>query len=568
MGSSGNVAGYKVFSFDTGVRNPQRNMAFLQLLKEFEGEEMNAGNRYKYYKLLIKEGVYKVSKISKKIQDKYQKGETLTDCEIDELIRNNPQKTGDANRAFIDIRGLKDQGFITLEGPRMKQKVSITPLGHKILENENIELIYTKAMIGLHANNPSRISMFNKSRPFLNTLFVLKEIDKIYKDSSEYKEKGILYHEFGFFVLSMKDCNYKKAVENIVNYRNLFGKKINIPYLCDFLTKEGITPESLNNAVKEYPDEVFRKFQMTGLIAKAGFSKFKYVRFDYYNREKIELILKEYENYEFIDFENTDDYVNYLTNIVIPWEKEEINKISIIKDKEKQLGIEVDKSLNLDSQIEFLDNIHNNSLFKEKVENFDMNVILNELLILSDGTKSSNKFEGIPDPLRLEWLIALLFAKKYGYQYVKPNLILNSDGEPISYAPGGRPDTEFNTNDITCLLESTMIRSTKQMENSETTSVSDHLRDYKSTKAKYAILIAPKINERISDYYAYRCSRNLMKDKNNALLPLTIEMMINIVLNSENTINLKKEIDVYVEKLIDDFEQYTISINEYKFEKE
>ena len=38
--------------------------------------------------------------------------------------------------------------------------------------NDNIENVYSKAMIGLHANNPQRITIFNESRPFLNLLFV------------------------------------------------------------------------------------------------------------------------------------------------------------------------------------------------------------------------------------------------------------------------------------------------------------------------------------------------------------------------------------------------------------
>lgn len=31
--------------------------------------------------------------------------------------------------------------------------------------------IYTKALIGMHANNPCRTSLLNESIPFLNTIF-------------------------------------------------------------------------------------------------------------------------------------------------------------------------------------------------------------------------------------------------------------------------------------------------------------------------------------------------------------------------------------------------------------
>ena len=45
-----------------------------------------------------------------------------------------------------------------------------------LIEGKNVETVYSKAMIGLHANNPQRPAMFNNSRPFLNTLFVIKEL--------------------------------------------------------------------------------------------------------------------------------------------------------------------------------------------------------------------------------------------------------------------------------------------------------------------------------------------------------------------------------------------------------
>ena len=73
-------------------------------------------------------------------------------------------------------------------------------------------------MIGLHANNPTRTSMLNESRPFLNTLFVIAKLKKYY-DSQNKEFKGILKDEFKSFVLGMKDCDYKKCANEIIEFR-------------------------------------------------------------------------------------------------------------------------------------------------------------------------------------------------------------------------------------------------------------------------------------------------------------------------------------------------------------
>ena len=108
--------------------------------------------------------------------------------------------------------------------------MNITPLGNKIIEGYSSEDIYTKAMIGLHANNPQRVAIYNKSRPFLNTLFVIEELNKYYNNN-----KGIMWHEFATFVLSMKDCNYKDIANKIIEYRKENQNKINRVFIENYL---------------------------------------------------------------------------------------------------------------------------------------------------------------------------------------------------------------------------------------------------------------------------------------------------------------------------------------------
>ena len=119
-------------------------------------------------------------------------------------------------------------------------------------------------MIGLHAKNPARSSMLNESVPFLNTLFVINEVNKEWRNMG-HEPKGILRHEFGAFVLSMKDCDYKRAANDIIEYRKRNRYKINEKDIINHLNKNDILELKMNSVIADYPDDVFCKFEMTGL---------------------------------------------------------------------------------------------------------------------------------------------------------------------------------------------------------------------------------------------------------------------------------------------------------------
>ena len=223
---------------------------------------------------------------------------------------------------------------------------------------------------------------------------------------------------------------------------------------------------------------------MTGLIDRCGFGKNLYIRFNEFNIEKVKSIIKKYEGYSFQSFLSTEDYVKYLENIVLPWEKSDVIKEEIIKNKEDKLGIKLDDNLSLDNKIEKLDEINYKQIFDMTVNRMDLNSIIAELVNLSRSKKSS--LDTIPPSIRLEWLVSLLMAKMYGSKYVKPNLHLDNNGFPRSCASGGKADIEFVTEKYYFLLEVTMIRDYKQQLNSETTSISDHL-NHLSTDLKKSI---------------------------------------------------------------------------------
>ena len=527
MGTSGNNPGYKVFSISTTIRNPRRNTEFLEVLKNFDNEDLTNEVKDNIYYELIKHGIYKFNKLDSIIKEKYKNGVVLSDEEIKRIIDDNPQKTGDEGRVMTQIRALKDTGLVSLGGNRAMQHLKITKLGKALIDGYDSENVYTKAMVGLHANNPQRTTIYNKSRPFLNTLFVINEINQHYESN-----KGILWHEFAAFILPMKDCDYEKTAKDIIDYREKFGHKINQSWLENYMFNiVGVNRIQFRSILKDYADDVFRKFDMTGLLVSSGFRENTYIRFNEYNDTKVKSILKEYAGYKFQSFSSDDEYYDYLYEINLPWEESEEVKKEIIISKQKILGVTVNSEESLDQQLSDLDSIHNKRIFDSSVEEFEFNLLKNELLLLSRNRGDESEFKDVPEPVRLEWLVALITAKRFGSKYIKPNLSLDEKGIPKSFATGGMADIEFISEKLYCLIEVTLQQDYKQQLNSETTSISDHLKQLDTDKEKCSLLIAPRIHDRVAEFFVFVTMFDQLM-----ITAMTIEYYVDMV-NEDATID-------------------------------
>ena len=502
---------------------------------------------------LIRYGVYRVNNLENSIKQKYKKNELLTDDEILEILKNNPQRTGNKGRLMTQVRALKDTGLLTLEGKRNKPTMKISPLGWRLLNNDNVENVYSKAMIGLHARNPQRKTIYNESRPFLNLLFVMNELNKSIKGN-----KGILWHEFAFFVLSMKDCDYKKATQEIIKYRELYNHEINKEYLEYYIYNVvGVNKVKFDSIMLDYADDVYRKFNMTGLVYSHGFGDNTYISFTPHNIEKIKSVLEEYKEYKFNEFRTTTEYMSYLENIKLPWEESDEIKKKIIENQKAALKVEVDAKDSLDEQMEKLNSIYNKRVFDEYVEEITKEKIIEELILLSRNNGKKSKFDDIPNSVRLEWLIALLTAKIYGAKYVNPNLILDNKGIPKSFAPGGKADIEFITEDMYCLIEVTLMKDYKQQLNSETTSIADHLNSLDTKKEKSSLLIAPFIHYRVVQFFKF-----MNAAENTTIVASTIEYYIKMIEENEsigNFISCINNLKESIEK--EDIKEYCDQIN-------
>ena len=529
-GTSGNRPGYKVYSINTSIRNPLRNIEFLEYFVPFDNKPFDARAKEKYLFELVKNGVYVFTNLSDTVKEKIKMNIPLTAEETRQGFIDNPQATGFSNRVVTQLRSLKDQGFINFVQSAKGNSYAIykiTKLGHELLDN-NIERsdVYCKSMIGLHGYSIIRTALYNKTRPFLNTLFVIDEVNKQWAKLTGEEPKGILKHEFATFVLTMLDCDYKKAAENIIEYRKKYGKNENENFIKDYcFNKLGLIKVKYETLMSEYVDDVYRKFALTGLIRQRGAYKYTYIDFSSMNIGKVNQILSLYKNYSWQSFNTAEEYYDFLYNIKLPWLTNEEDKKLVLQAKADALGVDIGEFKNVNDAEIYLNRISAQSAISKQVDNYSEKLIDTELLILSKDIDRKSNFDSIPEPLRLEFLLALLLGKKYGSNYVVSNLIYNDEGMPLSFAPAGKADIVYNNPLFSLIVEATMIKDRTQQLNSETTNLTRHMMELKArTDIDYHMsLVAPYIHRDVCDYFQFKAEKLSI-----SICPLTIARLVEI----------------------------------------
>ena len=546
MGTSGNRPGYKLYSINTTIRNPKRNDEFLKLFVPFEGKPFNADEKNKYLAECVKNGVYRFKNLDSNVKNKLDNGIELTPAEVKQSILDNPQATGEANRVVTQLRSLKDQGFLDFEKGGKNSCYRITNLG-KLLLNQSMKLsdIYTIAMLGLHGKSPVRKAVYNETRPFLNTLFVISELKRRWTKPNR-ECKGLKLHEFGAFVLSMKDCNYRKTVDEIIGYRNKYGLDENKEVLQDYIfNKQKLLSIDYDQSFGDYIDDVFRKFEMTGLLRKRGVFKNTYIDFSVENKGKVDQILNEFGGYYWHEFANKKEYYDFIDSIELPWNKDEESREKALQARADALGVDISIMEGLDNIEKYLDEISGRHALEKQLPKYDVKEIMRELLIVSKDLNAEPRDElaSLPESLRLEFLLALLFGAKFGVEHVVSNIHYNEDGEPLSYAGGGQVDISFHSNDLNLIIEATTLKNRDQQVNSETSNLSRHLESMESrTNVRFGMtLVAPYIHYDTCDYFGYTAVR-----RNVDVCPLTISRIIELLQISDTAAEFKNNFNLNV----------------------
>lgn len=558
---------YKVVSFSTTIRNPKRNVEFLRALRRFNGVVFDDKIAKLCFEEFVKNGIYTLSNIPNEIKDKLENEITLNDLEFKKLLTLNPQIATlekISHRIKTHLQALESQGFIMLLGDKKCKAISLTKFAFDLLERKSSPTnLYAKIMIGWHTNNPTRPNIANKARPFLNTIFVIdllkKEWSKLGDNGKNTETKGILKHEFKSFVLGMKDCDYAKCVGEILHYRASYGLEENKEYIAQYLfEKQGLERVSYAT-LNDYADEVFRKFEMSGLLTARGAFKYIYYDFSRFESAKVQSLLETYKGYTCEDFTSVQEYIAFLDSINLPWVMSKSVRKEVVTQKAKSLNMSVKTSEfeNLDALESRLNQAFYTKSLQSKIEKSEIANLLNELRILANAQESKdNDFKNIPEPLRLEYLLALILGKKYGVSNLQSNLIYNENGEPLSYAPAGKADLVYEN----CNFEATMIKNRNQQLNSETTSIARHL--YESQKQsnleQRAVLIAPYIHFDVALFFKF-CA----KEFESKLAPISIGSFIELVESSATFSEFKRNFDLlFVERLLSEkTDSYIDSVN-------
>lgn len=82
----------QLFSFHTTIRNPERYLEFLEIIKKFDSSFCDESVLVGIAKELISSGIYKPRKRSEKVKEKTRRREKLSSLEVEEIMKENPQE--------------------------------------------------------------------------------------------------------------------------------------------------------------------------------------------------------------------------------------------------------------------------------------------------------------------------------------------------------------------------------------------------------------------------------------------------------------------------------------------
>jgi hypothetical protein len=224
--------------------------------------------------------------------------------------------------------------------------------------------------------------------------------------------------------------------------------------------------EKMATITKELPDEVLRKFRLTGLISIRGNGRFISLN---------------------SDLKNVADYLldNYSSLETFTTEREYFDYAAVVDTFLIHEGAVRTQSTSDEDQ----------AALQNWVEYFGVDNIKKELMNLSKGFKSRDEVLRItPEPLRLEFLSALLLKHIYASSRVVANYKRGDDGLPISHAPGNNADIELYQDAALHLYEVTLMKGAAQAK-AEMAPITRHQEDYKRGHSNVdTIFVAPNIH--------------------------------------------------------------------------
>jgi hypothetical protein len=221
------------------------------------------------------------------------------------------------------------------------------------------------------------------------------------------------------------------------------------------------------------PDEFIRKMRLTGLISIHGNGRF--IDVNTLESEKIKYCLEHYAT-KSADFATERSYFNYMKSVDTNLVKIKSIVITSVNDREK--------------------------LFQKWVDTFSIEILKEELLIVSNPRKTckNDVLKFISEPVRFEFLTALSLAKIYSELKIKANYIIDDEGLPTAFAPGGGADIICYDNLGGILFEVTLLTGTQQNIR-EMPAIQRHLEEtIKAYPNSFSVMLCPRVHKDTLSY--------------------------------------------------------------------
>ena len=511
-----------LWSMSTTVRNPERLVPFLRVLKELEGVNFTKDTQIKYQIFLIKERLYTPEDIPLKYQNLFNDANKEIPYSVAKDIFESQNYKDPPMRGRQSVNPLNKLGF-SIAKERMGG-IKFTNLGNLFISPDaNVGNIFFKSLLKLQFPNPISTDFSEKKgfnvRPFIAAMHLIK------------RTEGLSQEEFSLFVPTL--IHYRD-IDKYANYVFTFRegnakakKSFVIRFLREFYRVNELTDKQMSNPF-EYGDNTMRYFRLTKYfrVEKHTLGHWK-IKLEPSRTRETEQLLSIYDG-SAENFETVDDYIKYLSDISepkLPWEvdsnkskdiilsfleivSKDVESLDItlpaeVKDEYSHfVGIELDK-LNLKQTETLIDDLRN---FRLKIIQLGRNNFLrrnlDELKRIINVFKDRQQMRRV-EPVEFEYMISQCLKILNDEIEIKPNCILDDDGNPIGFAPGNKADIEGYYQSFNGIFEATLDVSRHQVYR-ESIPIMRHLKDFENNnlgKPAFCVFIAPRVHDDTINYF-------------------------------------------------------------------
>jgi hypothetical protein len=550
----------KPWSLSTTVRNPERILPFLHVLKEIEGEDFDESRQVKFQTLLIQNRLYQPTGLSESLLGYYEtSGDKMTYSEAQKIFehmksRSRELQNDEGLRGRTSVAPLTKMGLAVAK--KASGKVLITDLGNAFLKNEiDIGDVYFRFFIKWQVPNPESSDYADDGtyniKPFIGALHLIDEVNK--KETKRNNEpKGLSKDEFALFVPSLvhiKDIDSYAtqiiSLRDLMEGKNKQEKRVILndykhKFAVNFLgASDVLEVEKLINNLSDYGDNAVRYFRLTRYFHIRGNGFY----IDLEPRRSVEINnLLNHDNAEAIRFESRKKYLEYISDISqpkLPWE----TKDKYIEITEKLLEdidtYEQKLSLKPSHKLDYL----NFSEQKLKAYSEDLRLYRRNLQEEENHQESQNIdkikeyiqvlkniYDSEDKPITLEKYISRGLNALNDALKIKPNYPVGDDNEPTFTAPANTPDIECYYESHNAICEVTMLTGRDQWYN-EGQPVMRHLRDFENKnndKVSYCLFITPKLHRDTVNTF-WMAIKYEYEGKSQKIIPLSVTQMIRLL---------------------------------------